>query len=214
MVLLREFLLFFSCASFLFFSLPSSRPVPSFYNGVFLGVPGSPVSLLCKQSMFGHCHLGKSFLPFFSYSFLLLVLIPSKAPGWPSSLGRAEVCPSRYPHFWRIPLFRFGWNLVLSFLKVLRCYSFFPVLVPRGPFAVYVMRGRFALLVFFFFSCLLFTDLSQSSFLFVLEGFWGSLLIYIFVVVSFGMLFSFSGLQDPLGLPPMGHPCLLFLGLA
>ena len=148
----------------------------------------------------------------FSHSFLLLVLIPSKASSRPSSLGRAEVCPSRYPHFWRIPLFRFGWNLVLPFLKVLRCYSFFPVLVPRGPFAV--MRGRFALLVFFFFSCLLSTDLSQSSFLFVLDGFWGSLLIYIFVVVSFGMLFSFSGLQDPLGLPPMGHPCLLFFGLS
>jgi len=66
MVLPREFLLFFFCASFLFFSLLSSRPVPSFYNGVFLGVPGSPVLLLCKQSMFGLCHLGKSFCRFLS----------------------------------------------------------------------------------------------------------------------------------------------------
>ena len=211
MVLPREFLLF--CVSFLFSRCLLHNPSPPFIMEFFWV---SRVPLFCSSANRA-CSVPVALVsPFavFSHSFLLLVLIPSKASSRPSSLGRAEVCPSRYPHFWRIPLFRFGWNLVLPFLKVLRCYSFFPVLVPRGPFAVYVMRGRFALLVFFFFSCLLFTDLSQSSFLFVLEGFWGSLLIYIFVVVSFGMLFSFSGLQDPLGLPPMGHPCLLFFGLS
>ena len=194
MVLLREFLLFFFVLLFFFSRCFLHGPSPPFIME-FFWASWVPLFRYFANRACSVSVTSVSLFAVFSYSFLLLVLIPSKAPGWPSSLGRAEVCPSRYPHFWRIPLFRFGWNLVLSFLKVLRCYSFFPVLVPRGPFAVCVMRGRFALLVFFFFSCLLSTDLSQSSFLFVLEGFWGSLLLYIFAVVSFGMLFPFLGFR-------------------
>ena len=72
-----------------------------------------------------------------SHSFLLSVLILLKVSGWPSSLGCAEVCPSRHPHFWCLPLFLFlsllGGILFCLFKDRLLSF-FFPVLVPRGLF--------------------------------------------------------------------------------
>ena len=103
----REFLL--SCVS-LFFSLPFlHNPSPPFIME-FFGLPGEPlVPLFCSFANRARPVPIVSVSPFsvFSHSFLLLALILLKVPGWPSSLGRAEVCPSRHPHFWRLPLFPF-----------------------------------------------------------------------------------------------------------
>ena len=203
MVLPREFLL--SCVSFFFFSLPSSQPVPSFYNGVFLDVPGSPVLFFCKQSMFCPRRLGKSLYRFFSFfpslgsdSFesLWLAILFGKCWGMPFSAS-PFLAYSSFPF-----LSYLGGILFCHFWK-----SFVAILLPcpgsPRPFFCLCHERSLAFLVFFF-SCLLFIDLSQSSFLFVLEGicaYWGSLLLYalpwsLFLDASF-----FSGLQDPLGLP-------------
>ena len=104
MVLSREFLL--SCVTFFFSRYLLHNPSPPFIME-FLWV--SRVPLFCSFANRACSVPVASVSPFavFSHSFLLLVLIPSKASGWPSSLGRAEVCPSRHPHFWRILLFPF-----------------------------------------------------------------------------------------------------------
>ena len=169
MVLPREFLL--SCVSFFFSRCLLHNPSPPFIMEFFWV---SRVPLFCSFANRA-CSVPVILVsPFtvFSHSFLLLVLIPLKASSWPSSLGRAEVCPSRHPHFWRILLFPFFPIWAESCSAIFESHSlpfFFPVLVPRGPSSVCAMRGRSRFL-FFFFSCLLFIDLSQSSFLFVLEG--------------------------------------------
>ena len=92
-----------------FFAAPSSQPKPSFYNGVF-GLPGEPlVPLFCPFANKARPVpiISLSPVSVFSHSFLLSALILLKVPGWPSSLSCAEVCPSRHPHFWRLPLFPF-----------------------------------------------------------------------------------------------------------
>ena len=142
----------------------------------------------------------------FPHSFLLLVLIHSKASGRPFSLGRAEVWSSRHPHFWRIPFFPIWAESYSAIFESHSLPFFFPVLVPRGPFAVCAMRGSSHFL-FFFFSCLLSTDLSHSSSLFVLEGIWGSLLLFIlpwslFFFLGCFFLFWASGSSGPSFYPP------------
>ena len=96
----------FFCVSFLFSRCFLHNPSPPFIMEFFWV---SQVPLFCSFANRA-CSVPVALVsPFavFSHSFLLLVLIPSKASGRSSSLGRAEVCPSRYPHFWRIPLFPF-----------------------------------------------------------------------------------------------------------
>ena len=91
------------------------------------------------------------------------------------SLGRAEVCHSRHPHFWRLPLFPF-----LSYLGgILFCHFesrllsfFFPVLVPRGLFCLCHERSLafFLLLFLVFFFCLFLSSCPSLPFFFVPEG--------------------------------------------
>ena len=151
MVLPREFLLFFFCASFLFSRSFLHDPSPPFIMEFFWV---SRVPLFCSFANRA-CSVPVALVsPFavFSHSFLLLVLIPSKASGRSSSLGRAEVCPSRYPHFWRVSLFPFFpiWAESCSAINESRSLLFFlPCPGSPRPFAVCAMRGRFALLVFF-----------------------------------------------------------------
>ena len=143
------------------------------------GLPGEPlVPLFCFFANRACPVPIISVSPFsiFSHSFLLSALILLKVPSWPSSLGRAEVCPSRHPHFWRLPLFPF-----LSYLDgILFCHFescllsfFFPVLVSRGLFCLCHERSlAFFLLLFLVFLLLSFSiELSQSSlFFFMPEG--------------------------------------------
>ena len=114
----REFLL--SCVSFFFSRCFLHNPSPPFIME-FSGRPGEPlVPLFCSFANRACPVPIVSVSPFsvFSHSFLLSVLILLKASGWPSSSGRAEVCPSRHPHFWRLPLFPF-----LSYLDgILFCH--------------------------------------------------------------------------------------------
>ena len=127
-----------------FFAAFSSQPIPSFYNGVF-GLPEEPLVPLFYPFA-NRAHLVSIILvspiSIFSYSFLLSALILLKVPIWPSSLGCAEVCPSRHPRLWRFPLFRFlshlGGILFCHFES--RLVSFFllcfSVLVPRDFFCL------------------------------------------------------------------------------
>ena len=124
------------------FATFSSQPIPSFYNGVF-GLPGEPLlRLFCPFANRARPIpiISVSPVSVFSHSFLLSALILLKVPGWPSSLGCAEVCPSRHPHFWRLPLFPFLSHLggILFCQLESRLLSFFllcfPILVPRGSF--------------------------------------------------------------------------------
>jgi len=134
MVLPREFLLFVFLS--LFFRCLLHNPSPPFIMEFFWV---SRIPLFCSFANRACSVPVVSVSPFtvFSHSFLLLVLIPSKASGWPSSLGRAKVCHSRHPHFWRLLLFPFFpiWAESCSAIFESRLLSFFfPVLVPRGPF--------------------------------------------------------------------------------
>ena len=109
-----------------------------------------------------------------SHSFLLSVLILLKASGWPSSLGRAEVCPSRHPHFWCLLLFLFFpiWAESCSvFFKNRLLSFFFPVLVPRGLFCL-CREKSLALLFscFLFFSVFFLSSCPSLPFFFVPEG--------------------------------------------
>jgi len=143
----------------------------------------------------------------FSHSFLLLVLIPSKVSGWPSSLGRAEVCPSRYPHFWRIPFFPIWAESCSAIFESHSLPFFLPCPGFPRPFCCLCHERSLAFLVLFF-SCLLSTDLSQSSLFSFFICAWRDLRILVslyFAVVSFWDDSSFSGLQDPLGLPFASH---------
>ena len=212
MVLLREFLL--SCVSFFFFSLLSSQPVPSFYNGVFMGVPGFPVLFFCKQSMFCLCRLGKSLCRF-------LLLLPSLGSG-------------SFESFWLAILFGTCWGmpfsaspfLAYSFLSylggILFCHflkSFVAILLPcpgsPRPFCCLCHERSLVFLVFFLFLSSFYR--SVPVFLFICA--WRDLRILAsiyFAVVSFWDASSFSGLQDPLGLPfiPHGSSVPITLGLA
>ena len=143
-----------------FFGLPGESLVPLF---CFFANRACPVPIV-------------SLSPFsvFSHSFLLSALIFLKVPSWPSSLGHAEVCPSRHPYFWRLPLFPFFpiWAESCSAIFESRLLSFFfPVLVPRGPFCLCHERS---LAFFAFISCFLLLSSFYRSvpvfFLFVLEG--------------------------------------------
>ena len=144
----------------------------------FFGLPGEPlVPLFCSFANRACPVPIVSVSPFFvfSHSFLLSALILLKVPGCPSSLGRAKVCPSRHPHFWRLPLFPF-----LSYLGgILFCHFesrllsfFFPVLVPRGLFCL--CHGRslafFLLLFLVFFFCLFLSSCPSLPFFFMPEG--------------------------------------------
>ena len=114
----------------------------------FFGLPGEPlVPLFCLFANRARLVPIISISPvsLFSHSFLLSALILLKVPGWPSSLGCAEVCPSRHPHFWRLPHFPFlshlGGILFCHFWK-----SFVIILLPCSSssrlFSVCAMRGR------------------------------------------------------------------------
>ena len=218
MVLPREFLL--SCVSFFFFSLPSSQPVPSFYNGVFLDVPGSPVLFFCKQSMFCPRRLGKSLYRFFSF-------FPSLGSDSFESLWLAILFGTCWGMpFSASPFLAYSSFPFLSYLGgILFCHfwkSFVAILLPcpgsPRPFFCLCHERSLAFLVFFF-SCLLFIDLSQSSFLFVLEGicaYWGSLLLYALPWSFFWMLLSFLGFRILWAflLFPHGSSVSIALGLA
>ena len=194
----------------------------------FFGLPGEPlVPLFCSFANRACPVPIVSVSPFsvFSHSFLLSALILLKVPGWPSSLGRAEVCPSRHPHFWRLPLFPFFpiWAESCSAIFESRLLSFFfPVLVPRGLFCLCHERSLafFLLLFLVFFFCLFLSScpslplslcLKGSA---PLDGSWGSLLLIpcrdpLFLDVSL------SGLQDPLGFfIPSWVSCVCYFGLS
>ena len=201
------FLVFFS----LFFRCFLHNPSPPFIME-FSGLPGEPlVPLFCSFANRACPVPIVSISPFFvfSHSFLLSVLILLKASGWLSSLGRAEVCPSRHPHFWRLPLFPF-----LSYLGgILLCHFWKPFVIillpcpgsPRPFLSVPWEVARVLLLFLVFFFCLLSIDLSSLPFSLCLkgsvliDGSWGSLLLIFCRGPLFWMLL-FSGLQDPLGL--------------
>ena len=157
----------------------------------FFGLPGEPlVPLFCSFANRACPVPIVSVSPFsiFSHSFLLSALILLKVPGWPSSLGRAEVYPSRHPHFWRLSLFPFFpiWAESYSVILKVVCYhssslSWFP-----EAFSICAMRGRsrsfcfcflFSSSVFFLSSC---PSLPLSLYLkgsAPLDGSWGSLLL-------------------------------------
>ena len=216
MVLPREFLLFVFLS--LFSRCLLHNPSPPFIMEFFWV---SRVPLFCSFANRA-CSVPVALVsPFavFSHSFLLLVLIPSKASGRPSSLGRAEVCPSRHPHFWRIPLFPFFPIWAESCFAIFESHSllfFFPVLVLRGPFAVCAMRGRSCFLFFSF--PVFFPPICLILPLYLcLKGF-GDPCFFSFCrgLFFFWDASSFSGLQDPLGLPfiPHGSSVPVTLGLA
>ena len=133
------------------------------------GTIGSPVLPFCKQSTSCTYH-SVSPISVFCHSFILSALILLKVPGWPSSLGCAEVCPSRHPRFWQFPLFPFLSNLggILFCQLKSRLLSFFflcfPVLVPWGFFYLCHERslgstGACVLLALVFFCfCFLFSS--------------------------------------------------------
>ena len=156
-----------------FFAALSSQPIPSFYNGVF-GLPGEPLVPLFYP--FANRArpvpiISVSPISVFSHTFLLSALILLKVPGWPSSLGCAEVCPSRHPRFWHFPLFPFLSHLggILFCQLESRLLSFFflcfPVLVPRDFFCLCHERslGSTGVCVLFCF-CFLFFFLLLSFF--------------------------------------------------
>lgn len=172
----KEFLLSFS----LFSLLPSSQPIPSFYNGVFWasrGTIGSPVLLFCEQSMSCPCCLGKSLFRFFSFfpslssdsfeSFWLAIFF-GECWGMPFSASPL-LAPSTFPFLSYLGgiLFYFFKNRLLSF--------FFPVLVPRGLFCLCHEKSlafffTFVFLVFFFFSVFFLSSCPSLPFFFVPEG--------------------------------------------
>lgn len=160
MVFLREFLL--SCVSFFFSRCLLHNPSPPFIMEFFWV---SRVPLFCSFANRACSVSVASVSPFavFSHSFLLLVLIPLKASGWPSSLGRAEVCPSWHPHFWRIPFFPIWAESCSAIFESHSLPFFLPCPGSPRPFCCLCHERSLAFLVFFF-SCLLSTDLSHSSF--------------------------------------------------
>ena len=199
-ILLKVFLKnFFFLVFFSFFAAFSSQPIPSFYNGVF-GLPGEPlVPLFCPFANRARPVPIMSVSPVsvFSHSFLLSALILLKVLGWPSSLGCAEVCPSRHPRFWHFfhfSLFFPIWAESCSANLKAACYhSFFCASLFWFPesFSVCTMRGRwvllalafFLLLFLVFFFCLFLSScpslplslcLKGSA---PLDGSWGSLLL-------------------------------------
>ena len=141
----------------------------------FFGLPGEPlVPLFCPFANRARLVpiILVSPISVFSHSFLLSALILLKVPSWPSSLGCAEVCPSRHPHFWRLPLFPFlshlGGILFCHFWKLfviilLPCLGsprlFLSVPWEVAGFAFFAFVSCFLLLSFFFRAVLIFLRL-------------------------------------------------------
>ena len=99
------------------------------------GTVGSPVLPSCEQSLFRAYH-SVSLISRFSHSFLLSTLILLKVPGWPPSLGYAEVCPSRHHRFGSSTFpfsFPSGRNHVLPTWKPLVIILFFMFLCSGSP---------------------------------------------------------------------------------
>ena len=216
----------FLCFFPLFFSLPSSQPIPSFYNGVFWasqGTIGSPVLLLCKQSMFCPHRLGKSLFRFLS-SF--------------PSLGSDS-----FESFWLAILFGTCWGmpflaspfLASSFLSylggILFCHfwkSFVIILLPcpgspRPFLSVPWEVTRVFCFYFLFSSSVFFLSICPSlPFSLCLKGSmpidcsWGSLLLYTLPWSLFWMLLSFLSFRILWAflLFPHGSSVSIALGLA
>ena len=201
--------------------MPSSQPIPSFYNGVCWaswGTIGSPVLLSCEQSMSCPYCLGKSLFRFFSF-FPSLSSDPFESFWLAIFFGSAEVCPSRHPHFWRLLLFRFFPIWVESCSALLKSFCYHSSSLSWFPDAssVCAMKGRLRSFVFLFsfFLSSFYRSVLVFFFFALIDGAWGSLLLILCcdLLSFFFGCFSFSGLRDPQGLSynPFGLGLSFFL---